>query len=308
MFNSDMKEIDDLQVLDYDVFGKCNDMMSFIKSTHPILKDDPQINRKTNAVAKLINQLINFLKDSDSSNLYNFPEYHDIVYLLKNNLSNNLRIQAIKLQQLETSNYEYKNQISNQAQKIQKLCQDLLTQDKENQKLQKEIKALKHQMQQMEDLEYQIEKAMNNQNQDLNENNNILKNEIIQLKHSLELKENKIKYQEGEIKLLKIQVQRLLDDQRQDRKHHLFYEQQQIFKENQELLKKINQLSLQNKYHVVQNAEKRKEPQNEEYNKKQIQYAEKLQNRIFNFLNQLSLHGFLLSAWIGAYVIIQYFK
>ncbi|CAD8154233.1 unnamed protein product [Paramecium octaurelia] len=317
MFNIDMKEIIDLQVLDYDVFGKCNDMMSFIQSTNPIRKDDPQIKRKTSAVAKLINQLIQFLKDSDNSKLYNFPEYHDIVYLLKNNLSNNLRIQAIQMQELETSNYEFQNQISNQAQKIKKLCQDLLFKDKENQQLQKEIKALKHQMQQMEDLESQIEKVMNNQNQNLNENNNLLQNEIIQLKHYLELKENTIKYQEGEINLLKLQIQRLYGDQSQDRKHHLFYEQQQIFNENQELLNKINQLSLQSNYQIIQNAgkinesqnaEKRKDPQNEEQNKIQVQQTEKLQNRIFNFLNQLSLHGFLLSAWIGAYVIIQYFK
>ncbi|CAD8056481.1 unnamed protein product [Paramecium primaurelia] len=308
MSNQDMKEINDLLVLDYDVFGKCNDMMSFIKSTQPIQKDDPQICKKVNAVAKLINQLIKFLKDSYSSNLDNLPDYYDIVYLLNNNLQNNLTVQAKKMQLIEASNYELKNQITNQTQKIQQLNKDLQIKDKENQQLRKEIKALKHQIQQLEQLGFQVEQEMNDQNYSLNEDNNLLQNEITQLKYQIELKENTIKYQEGEIKLLKLQLQRIQGDQRQDIKHHLFYDQQQIFKENQELLNKINQLSFKHNYQFIENVEKGKEHQNVKENKIQSQQIEIMQNRIFNFLNQLSLHGFLISAWIGAYVIIQYYK
>ncbi|CAD8158382.1 unnamed protein product [Paramecium pentaurelia] len=302
MSKQDMKEINDLLVLDYDVFGKCNDMMSFIKSTQPVQKDDPQICKKVSAVAKLINQLIKFLKDSDNSNLNNLPDYYDIVYLLNNNLQNNLTVQAKKMQLIEASNYELKNQITIQTQKIQQLNKDLQIKDKENQQLRKEIKALKHQIQQLEYLEFQVEQEMNNQNQSLNEDNNLLQNEITQLKYQIELKENTIKYQEGEIKLLKLQLQRIQGDQRQDIKHHLFYEQQQIFKENQELLNKINQLSFKNNYQPIENVQKGKEHQNVKENKIQSQQIEIMQNRIFNFLNQLSLHGFLISAWIGAYM------
>ena len=42
-------------------------------------------------VAKLTNLLINFIKTYDTSRLSTLPEYHDILYIAKNNLQSDLR-------------------------------------------------------------------------------------------------------------------------------------------------------------------------------------------------------------------------
>ncbi|CAK57327.1 unnamed protein product (macronuclear) [Paramecium tetraurelia] len=107
MSNQEINELNALQVLDYDIFGKCNDLMSFIKTTQPILSNDPQIKVKIGAVAKLINMLLKLLKDSDSSLLSNQPEYHDIIYIINNNLQWKIKQYEEQIKKMSTIEFHF---------------------------------------------------------------------------------------------------------------------------------------------------------------------------------------------------------
>ncbi|CAK80769.1 unnamed protein product (macronuclear) [Paramecium tetraurelia] len=311
MSNQEINELNALQVLDYDIFGKCNDLMSFIKTTQPILSNDPQIKVKIGAVAKLINMLLKLLKDSDSSLLSNQPEYHDIIYIINNNLQWKIKQYEEQIKKMSTSDAQSNSEIINLKQEIQKLKDDGQAKTNEIAKLNQEIKALKHISKNQENQEDETLSKMQNEIDSLSSVSYNLQNEVKYLKLQLKQKEEKIQDQEGKINQQMNQINRYKNDQSQDRKNDIFYEQQQIFQDNDDLRELVQQLENKRRAKRKINNEEVKHlsPQEQAVQyEQQNQEINEIQNKIFGLLNRLSTSGIILSATFVAFILIQYLK
>ncbi|CAD8175572.1 unnamed protein product [Paramecium octaurelia] len=310
MSNQEINELNALQVLDYDIFGKCNDLMSFIKTTQPIFSNDPQIKVKIGAVAKLINMLLKLLKDSDSSLLSNQQEYHDILYIINNNLQQKIKQYEDKIKQMSTSDAQSNNDKIKLNQEIQKLNYDVQAKANEIVKLKQEIKALKHTCQNQENLEDETLNKMKNEIDSLSQGSYDLQNEVKLLKMQLKQKEEKIQDQEGKINQQMKEINKFKNDQSQDRKNDIFLEQQKIFDENTALNDRIQQLENERLLKQVINQQANNPIQQEQdvFHEKQVQELNEIQEKIFGLLNSLSKYGIILSVSFGAFVLIQFLK
>ncbi|CAD8064087.1 unnamed protein product [Paramecium primaurelia] len=308
MSNQEINELNSLPVLDYDIFGKCNDMMNFINNTQNLKRDDQQIKQKIGAVGKLINALLKFLKQQDSSSLQDQPEYYDIVYLINNNLSQKIKQYEDKIKQMITTDQQSQAEINRLKQEIQNYVDDQRKNVKQIEEQKQMIKAQKNQLDLLEVLESEQIQDIQNQYDNLDQLYKQSTNQIKGLQIELKQKQDKIHEQEGKLNQLQQQIKKLQTDQSQDRKDPIFYNYQQILQRNQELQEINKQLCILKPIFQQNNEEKIDENlQNQNVqNEKLNQDIKEIQNNILYKLKELQYACLFLSIGVGLYLIKQY--
>ncbi|CAD8163104.1 unnamed protein product [Paramecium pentaurelia] len=308
MSNQEINEINSLPVLDYDIFGKCNDMMNFINNTQNLKRDDQQIKQKIGAVGKLINALLKFLKQQDSSSLQDQPDYYDIVYLINNNLSQKIKQYEDKIKQMNIIDQQSKAEINQLKQEIQRYDIDQRKNVKQIEELHQKIKAQKKQLDLLEVLESEQIQDIQYQYDNLDQRYQQSTNQIKELQFELKQKQDKIQEQEGKLNQLQQQIKKLQTDQSQDRKDPIFYKYQQILQRNQELQEINKQLCILNPIFQQNNQEKVDENlQNQNVQDEKLnQEIKEIQKNILYKLNELQVASLFLSIFVGVYLIKLY--
>ncbi|CAD8091037.1 unnamed protein product [Paramecium sonneborni] len=292
-----------VQEVDYDIYGKCSDLRAFLRQ-----KNLNQISEKQiKAVAQLANTLIQILKESGAQNLLTQPEYHDILYIAKNNLQSNLKVIQKEKQQFEAMNFDLQNTIKQQSKIIEQLNDQIQAEQTQNNRLYQENKANKDFIEQIQEDQEQSSIQLQEEYNNLICHNKELQNEVNKLNCNLNQQEQKIKNQEGEIKQLELKLNQYKNDNNQDQKHELFEQNHDIFLENEKLKIEINELkSQQNPQQKSDNEEDSQQSENtEELNPQFIQNLQEIKSNIQKDFNYLFWLIILLSFSYGVSLILK---